>query len=54
LCCFSYKACARFAHALQPFMASNRSRSHDAVIRVYDEAGNVIETREHTGKFKKW
>ena len=21
------------------------SRSHDAVIRVYDEAGNVIETR---------
>jgi hypothetical protein len=25
------------------------SRSHDAVIRVYDEAGNVIETREHAG-----
>jgi hypothetical protein len=24
------------------------SRSHDAVIRVYDETGNVIETREHT------
>jgi hypothetical protein len=23
--------------------------SHDAVIRVYDEAGNVIETHEHTG-----
>jgi len=23
-----------------------RSRSHDAVIRVYDEAGNVIETHE--------
>jgi hypothetical protein len=23
------------------------SRSHDAVIRVYDEAGNVIETHEH-------
>jgi hypothetical protein len=28
------------------------SRSHDAVIRVYDEAGNVIETHEHTGEFK--
>ena len=28
------------------------SRSHDAVIRVYDEAGNVIETHEHTGDFK--
>jgi len=30
------------------------SRSHDAVIRVYDEAGNVIETHEHTGDFKEW
>jgi hypothetical protein len=29
------------------------SRSHDAVIRVYDEAGNVIETREHAGDFKE-
>ena len=28
------------------------SRSHDAVIRVYDEAGNVIETHEHTGGLK--
>jgi hypothetical protein len=26
-----------------------RSRSHDAVIRVYDDAGNVIETLEHKG-----
>jgi hypothetical protein len=24
--------------------AKHNSRSHDAVIRVYDEAGNVIET----------
>jgi hypothetical protein len=29
------------------------SRSHDAVIRVYDEAGNVIETHEHSGDFKE-
>jgi hypothetical protein len=28
------------------------SRSHDAVIRVYDEVGNVIETHEHVGDFK--
>jgi len=28
------------------------SRSHNAVIRVYDEAGNLIETREHKGDFK--
>src|SRR6266436_843162 len=26
--------------------AQHRSRSHDAVIRVYDAAGNVIETHE--------
>ncbi len=30
------------------------SRSHDAVIRVYDGAGNVIETHEHAGEFKEW
>src|SRR5262249_24440198 len=29
------------------------SRSHDAVIRVYDAAGNVIETHQHTGDFKR-
>ena len=30
------------------------SRSHDDVIRVYDHAGNVIETHEHAGEFKEW
>ena len=30
------------------------SRSHDAVIRGYDSAGNVIETHEHKGDFKEW
>jgi hypothetical protein len=29
------------------------SRSHDAVIRVYDAAGTVIETHEHKGDFKE-
>jgi hypothetical protein len=28
--------------------------SHDAVIRVYDEADNVIETHKHKGDFKEW
>jgi hypothetical protein len=28
------------------------SRSHDAVIRVHDQTGNVIETHEHDGDFK--
>ena len=34
--------------------AMHRSRSHDAVIRVYDLAGNVIEKHEHKGEFKEW
>jgi hypothetical protein len=34
--------------------AKHRSRSHRAVIRVYDDAGNVIETHEHAGDFKAW
>ena len=29
----------------------HRSPSHDAVIRVYDDAGNMIETHEHKGEF---
>src|SRR2546430_9941638 len=33
--------------------AKHRSRSHDGVIRVYDDAGNVIETHEHAGDFKE-
>ena len=41
--------------------AKFRNRSHDAVIRVYDEARNVVETHEHkrrvqrvvTGRSKK-
>jgi hypothetical protein len=32
--------------------AEHRSRSHDAVIRVYDSAGNVIERHEHNGDFR--
>jgi hypothetical protein len=33
--------------------AKHRSRSHHAVISVYDEAGNVIEMHEHAGEFKE-
>ena len=33
--------------------AKHYSRSHNAVIRVYDAAGNVIETHEHKGDFKE-
>ena len=34
--------------------ATHFSHSHDAVIRVYDADGNVIETHEHKGEFKEW
>jgi hypothetical protein len=30
------------------------SRSHNAVIRAYDDAGNVIETHEDAGDFREW
>jgi len=33
--------------------AEQYSRSHDAVIRLYDDAGNVIETHEHAGDFRE-
>jgi hypothetical protein len=29
------------------------SRSHDAVIRVFDESDAVIETHEHAGDFQE-
>jgi hypothetical protein len=29
------------------------SRSHDAVIRVYDDTDNAIETHEHAGDFRE-
>jgi hypothetical protein len=34
--------------------AKFRSRSHDAVFRVYDAADNVIETHEHKGDFREF
>ena len=34
--------------------AEQCSRSHDAVIRVYDHVGNVIETHQHAGEFREW
>ena len=33
--------------------AKHYSRSHDVVIHVYDDAGNVIETHEHAGDFNE-
>jgi hypothetical protein len=33
--------------------AKHPSRSHNAVIRVYDNARNVVATHEHKGDFKE-
>jgi hypothetical protein len=34
-------------------IVNSRIEYCDAVIRVYDDAGNVIETREHAGDFNE-
>jgi hypothetical protein len=34
--------------------AIHSSRSHDAVNRVYDATGEVIEPHEHKGEFKEF
>jgi hypothetical protein len=33
--------------------AKFRSRSHNAVIRVYDETGSVIKAHEQSGEYKE-
>jgi hypothetical protein len=40
----------------QRYFAESQLQFHarDAVIRVYDAAGNVIETHEYKGDFKEW
>ena len=32
----------------------NAATIHDAVFRVYDSAGDVIETQERKGDFNEW
>ena len=51
--CFTREAnalCAVTTKANAIGYAKHRSRSHRAVIRVYDEAGNVIDRHEHAGE----
>jgi hypothetical protein len=40
--------------AMQLTTRSFAAAHMDAVIRVYDDAGNVIETHEHAGEFEEW
>jgi hypothetical protein len=46
----SLHVAAKLVTALADAKQKNASsRSHDAVMRVYDDAGNVIEMHEHKG-----
>jgi predicted phosphoribosyltransferase len=49
--CFSFEHPLEIARhrVIQLMHAKFYSRSHDAVIRVYDGAGNMIETHESAG-----
>ena len=51
-----YTKTVRFlsSQAAPNFHVEPRLTPHNAVIRVYDEARNVIETHEHKGDFKEW
>jgi hypothetical protein len=46
-----YRGSNRIVDAVR--YAKSYSRSHPVVIRVYDDAGYVIETHEHAGDFKE-
>jgi len=43
----------QFQKRSQLFIGTH-NETHDAVIRVYDAAGNVIATHGHSGDFKEW
>ena len=39
---------------IQRFDLADLGSPHHALIRVYDEAGRVIDTHEQAGEFKEW
>ena len=50
-CCFV--GCGTATRMTQSVYAQFRSRSYDAVIRVYDEPGNVIAMHERASVFRE-
>jgi hypothetical protein len=50
----AYGTASQTQSAMQSATQGFSAVSHDAVIRVYDEAGNVIATPKHKGDFKKF
>jgi hypothetical protein len=49
----TFVPCARFTKKMRLAAQSFGAGSHDTVVRVYDDAGKVIETHEHKGDFKE-
>ena len=52
-CCFANHS-SRIGAVVNRKCAKFFSRSHDAVIHVFDDAGGAIETHEQRGNFKEW
>jgi len=52
---FVFSRCRRVYECVEPLrvLADGLQIGSNAVIRVYDEAGNVIETHQHEGEFKR-
>jgi hypothetical protein len=48
------KECQRRLEAKLKDLIERSPALRKAMERVYDEAGNVIETHEHAGQFKDW
>jgi hypothetical protein len=47
-------ALEKFRYRTLILFLNQLARARVAVIRVYDDAGNVIEMQEHKGDFKEW
>jgi hypothetical protein len=45
---------AQLGSAMQSATPNSTAAHMNAVIRVYDETGNVIQTHKHTGNLKEW
>lgn len=52
-CLWSAVVCQSYAIANAVGYAKFYSRSHDAVIGVFDLVGNTVDTHEHAGDFKE-
>ena len=51
--CRAHSSVKGVSNAVPRWRAWNGSEADDAVIRVYDEAGNAIATHEYAGELKE-